>query len=125
MIEAHIPIDADWFQNTDFTFPFTIFQADDATPLDITGFALSWTLRKRVTDTVAVLTKTTGSGITIAGVYNVVPATNLQRATVAIADDETALIPAGLYYHELKRTDPGSEAILAQGRAILRAAVHH
>lgn len=109
-----------FFTNTDFAVNFTVKQADETTPQPITGWALSWILKQRATDPdgSAVLTKTTASGgITITNG----PA---GQCVVTITDTDTASLKPGAYVHELKRTDPGSEAVLCSGMAVLRRSAH-
>ena len=49
------------------------------------------------------------------GVFNSVRATNTQRAIVTLSDDHLNLFRAGNYRWSWKRTDPGSETVLAWG----------
>jgi hypothetical protein len=128
-IERTITDDDDWFIGEDKTFPTTIYQSDYAVdPLtgivtgtlqDITGWTLSWLVKRKATDldAAALITKTTSSGIALT-----TPASGL--CTITVADTDTDSIAAGTYHHELKRMDAGYEAILIQGRAVLRGAVH-
>lgn len=111
---------------TDFEYPFHIQNGDLDTAIDITGYALSWMLKKSLSnsDANAKLTKTTASGISIAGTFNATPASNEQRATVTIADTDTDSLSPGLHYWELKRTDPGLETRLAYGTVNLVRGVH-
>lgn len=91
---------------------------------DVSGFALSWKLARAPGQT-AVLTKTSGGGgITISGAFNASPASNTQRINVALDDTDTDTLDATNWYHELKRTDAGSEEIILQGRCFLLAPVH-
>jgi hypothetical protein len=116
-----VDITEQYFTGEDKTLRFTIYtDADHSATEDITGWALSWLVkrRKRQTDADAVITKTTGSGITItsaaAGVLD-----------VALSDTDIANIAGdALYWHELKRTDAGSETVLSQGLFRLTQAVH-
>lgn len=120
--------DADgWYVGEDKLLSFTIYTSTAKTAAkDITGWALSWKLRRKKPDAdPALLTKATGgSGITITGTFNADPALNTQRAVVTIADTDTDGLGAGSYWHELKRTDAGSETVLAQGIAVLKQPVH-
>lgn len=99
-------------------------------PVDVSGFALSWMLKRYVTDldAAALLTKTTAGGsppVTIAGTYNADPDVNEQRVYVAIADIDTDGMRPFVYKHELKRTDAGSEGLLIRpSSAKLQQGVH-
>lgn len=117
-----------WYVGTDHEFICEILNGDGTAAIDITGWSLSWMMKKRKADldAAAVLTKATGgNGIVISGVFNAVTASNLQRATITVQDTDYALIRAGsLYYHELKRTDGGTETILIEGTATPKQGVH-
>lgn len=132
-IEQNLTSEDNFFIGCDYTIRCEILQADEATPQNITGWALSWLVKKRKSDADAdaVVTKTTASGITISGVYNADRATNTQRAVIALADTDTsaagspaAALERGYYRHELKRTDDGSETVLLEGSLYLKQAVH-
>jgi len=112
-----------FFIDEDKTLAFEILGADGATPVDMTGWTLAWTVRRYVTDADPAIAKASGgSGVTITGTYNVDRATNTQRVIVAIADTDTAALAAGIYKHALKRTDEGSETILSFGDLVLQKA---
>lgn len=122
-----------FFLGEDKVLDLTIFGPDDITPLDVTGMALEWNLKKTdkaldpgiITKGITALGVSTG--ITIVGVYNVVPATNTQRVRVAFASADTDPDVTGLlatpyklkaavaYRHSLKRKDAGNEGILTYG----------
>lgn len=118
-IKDDITIDDNLYAGEDKTLAFTIYQADGTTAQNITGWTLSYRWKRSLDDpdADAVLTKTTSSGITL-----VTPASG--QCTVAIADTDTDAVAAGPYYHELKRTDDGSETVLTTGSVYLRQAVH-
>jgi hypothetical protein len=112
--------DDKWFTNADFTVKFQIRQADEVTPQNITGWALSWIVKRRAADPDAMAlfpAKVTGSGITITN-----GAAGLCEAFVA--DTDTLAARAGVYAHELRRTDPGLETPLCPGMAVLRPSAH-
>lgn len=97
-------------------------EAATAVPLDVAGFAFEFVVRTSdKTQDAAVLSKTTGSGITVTGSYNVLPASNTQRIEVAVTDadiqqwDGSTGIRAKVYRYALKRTDDGSEQVYAKG----------
>lgn len=107
------------FSDTDFTLQFAILNATETLAQDITGWALSWILKTdvHVADADAVLEKTTAAGgITITGTYNSSIASNTQRVVVTILDTDTASEDPGTYVYSLKRTDAGSEVVLAYGQ---------
>lgn len=123
------------FVGDDKNLEFEIFTSDGVaggTMQNVTGYGLRFDLRKGVSDAdPPVLTKTTGSGITITGAFNAVRATNTQRVVVAIEDTDTEDLVAGYYnssgtwvphkyQYTLKRTDAGSETTLAFGFVTLR-----
>lgn len=118
-----------WFTGTDQPFEITVYQrtATDAeilagtgTAQNISGWSLSWMLKKLKTDedSAALITKTTLSGIVLTDAVNGV-------CTVTVDDVDTDALVAGLYHHELKRTDAGFEAVLTFGTANLQRSVHH
>jgi hypothetical protein len=115
------------FLGEDRALEYQILDADDATVAkDVATWALSWMLKRRLSDVdaSALVTKTSSSGITVAGSFDAVAATSTQRATVALADTDTDTLVAGLYFYELKRTDAGLETVLAYGRLSLSRGVH-
>ena len=90
---------------------------------EITGWGLSFMIKKKLTDldAAALLTKVPS----ISGVFNSNPAINTQKASVAIADDD--FLDAQnetVGYWELKRTNPGAETRLAYGSMRLVRTVH-
>ena len=114
------------FTGTDKGLEFSIFQKDTVTPQNITGWSLSWVLKRSLSDTdaAAKITKTTASGIVITGTYSTNPAVNTQVARVTLSDDETLVLAARLYQHELKRMDAGFEEVLAFGSVFLKQGAH-
>lgn len=120
------------FLGTDNTLTFTAWQqnsetdaeltaaiaAGTAVPKDVTGWATSLVVRSSDTDTSTATLTASGS---VTGVYNATPASNTQRIVVTIADTDipqydgaTGLTP-GTYRYALKRTDDGSEQVIAYG----------
>ena len=95
---------ADWFLDVTYDNP-------NGTPVNITGYTAALQLRSLPTDSTAVLTLTTGSGITITGVTGLVAihATALQ----------TRAIDEGIYYYDLEITAPSTGVVtrLIQGQA--------
>ena len=120
---APITSDHEWFIGTDHQFEFGPVLDGDGVPVNITGWTLSWMLKRRLSDldANALLTKTP----VISGSYSATIALNTQRATVTVADTDTdAFVARTDYRHELKRTDAGSESVLAYGTAVLKRGVH-
>lgn len=115
------------FLGEDRLFEFHILDADvSTTAINITGWALSFMIKKRRSDAdaSALVTKTTVSGIAIAGTFNATASSNTQRATVTLADTDSSSLNPGLAYYELKRTDDGFETVLAYGPITLKQGVH-
>lgn len=101
----------------DHAFAFTILNDTETQAVDITTWQLSYMVKRRLSDAdlAALITKTTGAGIIIEGVYNASPTVNTQVATVVIADTDTATLTPGLAFYELERSDANSETPLAFG----------
>lgn len=116
------------FIGTDAIYPYQIRQSEepDAPAVDVATWALSWKLKRSVDDldNAALVSKATGSGISIVGTFNADPAINTQRIHVAIADTDTDGVEPGQCVAELKRTNDGLESILVHGPLLLRQAVH-
>lgn len=79
-------------------------------PLDITGWTIVLVISLTNTTT-ALITK---SG-TVGGTYNAVRATNTQRCTFELLDTELDDLTSGDYEWSARRTDAGSERVLAFG----------
>jgi hypothetical protein len=118
-IRDDITADDDLYTGEDKSLVFTLYQSDGTTPQNITGWALAYAWKKALSDpdSAAVLTKTTGSGITLT-----TPVAGI--CTITIADTDTDALAARTYVHELKRTDAGSETVLTTGTVVLQQAVH-
>lgn len=118
-IEQHVTADDQWFLGEDKSLVITVYQSDGTTPQDITGWALSWRLKRKLSDAdaSALLTKTTSSGIALTTAASGV-------CTVTIADTDTDDIAPDTYQHELKRTDAGQETVLLYGDCTLKRGVH-
>lgn len=92
-----------------------------ATPENITGWTLSWMVKRHKTDddNEALITKTSGGG----GITLVTPLQGVCR--VQVDDDDIVDIPAGIqYWEEWKRVDDGFRTVLMQAPFILGQAVH-
>lgn len=118
-----ITADDEWFIGTDHQFEFGPVVDGDGVAIDVSTWTLSWMMKRRLNDPdlSAILTKTP----TVTGTHNPDPALSTQRVVVSIADTDTDPLVARVdYRHELKRTDAGSEAVLAYGTAVLKRGVH-
>lgn len=112
---------------TDHRYEYRIGNAANTLAVDITGWAMSWMVKRHAydLDAAAVLVKTTAAGgVTITGIFNETLTLNAQVARVTISDDDTAALLPNLYVYELKRTDAGFETPLSAGFLELDYAVH-
>ena len=110
-VQYNVEIDqgADWFLNVTYEQPA-------GTPVNITGYTSALQLRSLPTDTTAVLSLATGSGITITGLTGLVAV----HATAA----QTRAIDEGVYYYDLEITSQsGIVTRLVQGQAYVSAEV--
>jgi hypothetical protein len=89
--------DIEMFSGDDKSLAVTVYAEDGITPVDITGFTVTWILSARPTGSVAIVTKTVGSGITLTDPGNGV-------FTVTLADTDTDAL-LGKYYHQARITD--------------------
>jgi hypothetical protein len=102
---------ADWFLNVTYDNP-------DGTPVNITGYTAALQLRSLPTDSVAVLSLTTGAGITITGATGLV--------AIHATATQTRAIDEGVYYYDLEISSTSSPAVvtrLIQGQAEVSAEV--
>lgn len=99
------------YVGTDVTIIDTIYQSGTTTPQDITGWQLQFVVHT-YSSTVALITKTTGSGITITDG----PAGKL---SVAIDAADTASLAPSTYIYHVERTDTGSDEVLSIGTFFL------
>ena len=83
--------------------------------VDITGWAISFSMKRRKGGDI-VLSKTVGSGITITDGPN-------GRADIVLTDDDTNKLVVGEYDYDVKRTDPGSEAVVTTGTLTIKDTV--
>jgi hypothetical protein len=132
-VEFNIAATHKFFLGEDKVIDLTIFGQDGVTPLDVLGLPLEWNLKKtdRANDP-GILTKgitalAVSTGITIVGVFNVVPITNTQKVRITFQSADTdpdvtsvlatpyTLKAAVAYRHSLKRKDVGNEGILTHG----------
>lgn len=83
-------------------------------PVNLTGYTARLQLRSKY-DSTAVLTLSTGSGITITG-----PTGEIAIVGTAV---QTELIPAGIYVYDLELTSGSEITRLIQGQMTVRAQV--
>lgn len=95
------------FVGEDKTVRLELLDSSDV-PVDMSGWAITMLVVDRAGDTLL-----TESG-TVSGVYSATRASNTQRAVFTLTDTEMA-IAAGAHRYSIKRTDDGSETILAFG----------
>jgi hypothetical protein len=85
---------------------------DTITATDITGWSLTFSLKRQYGDASALLTKTVGAGITItsagSGIF-----------TVAIARADTTGLDPRTYVYDIQRTDSGHQTVLTTGNLTL------
>lgn len=118
--QANIGTDDDFFTGEDKSLVFTVTQADGTTPQNITGWALSWMLKRNAgdADAAALITKSTVAG----SIALTTPLSGV--CTVTVEDTDTDALSPGTYRHELKRTTAGVETVLSYGSCVLKQAVH-
>lgn len=110
-LEVTIGGDGALFVGEDKQFRFEILDTSSV-PVNITGWVLLFDVRKKDNSAApALLTKTPS----ITGVYNIVRATNTQRAIVTLTDDDMNLFQAKTYRYSCKRMDDGSETVTNWG----------
>ena len=117
-IRFDIGKDEFFFIGEDTVITIDVVADDGVTPQNMAGWSLAWELKPLPSTAVASanISKTVGSGITIGD-----GSATDDRATITIDDDDTEGLDAGVYYHQLRRTDAGAEVILTVGDALLRA----
>ena len=119
--EARIAESHHWMIGEDRTIRIDVLQSDDVTPQAMTGWALTWELLDKRGGTVLLSKTTAAGGITIGNG----DATD-DRATIPVADTDleavASLAVPGTFFHVLRRTDAGSEAVLAFGDAVIQEA---
>ena len=100
---------ADWFLDVTYDNP-------NGTPVNLTGYTAALQMRSLPSDNNAVLSLSTGSGITITGSTGLVAI----RATA----NQTRSIDEGTYYYDLEITSSGGIVTrLVQGQAVVLAEV--
>lgn len=85
--------------------PFTHVLEGTTTPVNITGWTIAFTVRKKPTDTATLLTVPGAVVSGPAGTY-----------TVSLTHAQTVPLTAGVYAYDIQRTDATSEAVMSIGR---------
>jgi hypothetical protein len=112
-----MPIVADWECRRGEALVIAV-QVKDAAglPVDITGWSLAFTLKREHGDLVALISKTTVSGITITdgpeGMFE-----------VTVSRAQTLSLSEGFYVCDFFRTDSGAEASLTEGEVEVKPSV--
>lgn len=88
-------------------------------PVNVAGWTTVLAVKRNETDAEA-LFDVTGA---VEGVYDVDPVVNTQRIVFLIDSADTDDLAAGIYRHGIRRTDDGSNTVLAYGPFKLRQAV--
>ncbi len=114
----------EYWLGTDKAYEFTLYTDSTKTVIrDATGYTTNLMVKRKRTDLDAAAL-ISASGV-VSGTFNANPSINTQKITATISDEATDTeIAEGLTHWELKRTDAGSEAVLAYGAMTLRRAVH-
>lgn len=102
------------FVGEDKSLPLELVDSSGV-PVDMTG----WTIRFLVVGSNGALLIDKTASIT--GSYSATRAGNTQRAVVALTDTDLS-IQEGVHRHSWKRTDDGSETILAYGNCTVERA---
>lgn len=84
--------------------PFTHVVQGTTTPVDITGWTIVFTLKRRGWDTTALLTIPAQIVSGPAGTY-----------TVSLSHAQTNGLSPDTYAYDIQRTDPGSEVVMSIG----------
>lgn len=89
-------------------------------PVDMTGWAITFDVRTSDVSEAVLITKTA----TVSGVYSATRSANTQRATATVTDTDLAatVFDAKTYRYSFKRTDDGSETVLAWGNFVVQRA---
>jgi hypothetical protein len=132
MLDDNIDKADGWMTGEDKNLVFTIYttgttraqiDAGGATPQNVTGWTLSYLLKRSIgdADSDALISKTTSSGIALT-----TPASGIITVTIDDTDTDTLLDTEAdaIFWQELKRTNAGLEAVLSQGQVRLRRSVH-
>lgn len=94
----------------------------------VVGWAITFTLRKRLNQLPIIVTKTIGDGVTItngpAGQFSVLLASSdTAELELDSTDDDGNTV--GVYFFDIQRTDPGSRRVITFGTVTLEQAVRN
>jgi hypothetical protein len=98
------------FVGEDKTFDLELLDPNSV-PVDMSTMTIVFDVRLKDTSPTSIFTKPAA----VVGVYNVVRATNTQRARVSLTDEEMNTVKARTYRQSWKRTDEGAEIVLEWG----------
>jgi len=106
------------FVGEDKTFTLETLNASEV-PVDMLGWTVLFDVRKsdKAPDP-AIFSKSA----TIVGVFNVVRATNTQRAQITLSDTEMNTVSGRTYRYSWKRMDDGVETVLCRGPFVVEKA---
>lgn len=115
-----------FFIDCDGTRRFHVLDYDTdstgATAKEVTGWAVTFDIRRKDSDSAAIASWT----CTITGTFNSVASTNTQRLIWTFLDTEVTTtlfgVNGGTYRYSLKRTDAGGETILQFGDVVIQRA---
>lgn len=96
--------DAPIMKGEDVVLPFQNTAPGSTTPVPIDGWTIVFTLKRKQSDTQALLSIPVTPGTAGSGQYS-----------VALTHAQTVGLAAGAYYYDVQRTDPGSNAVLSYG----------
>lgn len=126
--QVDITRDAMFYRDTDRKIQFTPWAelptpTSKGKPIDASTWTLEY-IHAPKAGAAPFFTKTTGSGITVAGAYNADPDLHTQYVEVSIAKTDTAGIAVPEGVHQLRRTDAGASDVLAAGRVVYLTPMH-
>jgi len=108
------------YRGEDKSFPLTVYtDTTKATVKEITGWTVELVVRERDDSPGTALLTVSAS---VSGTFNADPDTNTQVATATLSDDQTLTLPIGTYRYSFRRTDAGSEGVLALGDFVVKEA---
>lgn len=96
--------DAPIFKGEDVVLPFQNTADGSTTPVPVDGWTIAFTLKRKQTDTEALLSIPATPGAVGTGQYS-----------IALSHAQTVGLAAGAYYYDIQRTDNGSDAVLSYG----------
>jgi Na+/serine symporter len=93
------------------TFTRTVTWSQDGVPVNVTGYTAAMQVRSSYTSATAVVSLTSGAGITLGGTAGTIQ--------ITISAAATAGIPAGNYVYDLELTSGGTVTRLLEGQFIV------